>query len=135
MRLGSRNIPTCSVSPKNPLNGVGISISNNSSSGKRSALPVISNELTSSFNALVTIDPNWQSTKSTVRERNAVMCNNAIMADVWFNVGSETLLQQIQQQQQFEFRNRQGSLASSNEAFDEALSNNPLPFKALSSIQ
>ena len=107
MRLGSRNIPTCSVSPKNPINGASISINNNS--GKRSALPVISNELTSSFNALVTIDPNWQSTKSTVRERNAVMCNNAIMADVWFNVGSETLLQQIQQQQQFEFRNKQGS--------------------------
>ena len=114
MRLGSRNIPTCSVSPKNPINGASISINNNSSSGKRSALPVISNELTSSFNALVTIDPNWQSTKSTVRERNAVMCNNAIMADVWFNVGSETLLQQIQQQQQFEFRNKQESTERGN---------------------
>ena len=112
MRLGSRNIPTCSVSPKNPINGASISINNNS--GKRSALPVISNELTSSFNALVTIDPNWQSTKSTVRERNAVMCNNAIMADVWFNVGSETLLQQIQQQQQFEFRNKQESTERGN---------------------
>merc|ERR1712223_1546708 len=48
-------------------------------------------------------------TKNSVRERNAVMCNNAVMADVWFNVGSETLLQRIQQQQQFEFRNKQGN--------------------------
>ena len=124
MRLGSRNIPTCSVSPKNPINGVGISINNNSGSGKRSALPVISNELTSSFNALVTIDPNWQSTKSTVRERNAVMCNNAIMADVWFNVGSETLLQQIQQQQQFEFRNKQGSTERGNGSGEVSSSSN-----------
>ena len=85
------------------------SVSNSCSSSARSSLPVISNELTSSFNALVTIDPNWQSTKNSVRERNAVMCNNAVMADVWFNVGSETLLQQIQQQQQFEFRNKQRS--------------------------
>ena len=122
--LASRNIPTCSVSPKYPLNGVGISISNKSNSGKRSALPVISNELTSSFNALVTIDPNWQSTKSTVRERNAVMCNNAIMADVWFNVGSETLLQQIQQQQQFEFRNKQGSAERGNGSGEVSSSSN-----------
>ena len=96
-------------SPSTLANGALLSSSNPSTSNARSSLPVISNELTSSFNALVTIDPNWQSTKNSVRERNAVMCNNAVMADVWFNVGSETLLQQIQQQQQFEFRNKQGN--------------------------
>ena len=99
-----------------------------SSTAAQSSLPVISNELTSSFNALVTIDPNWQSTKNSIRERNAVMCNNAVMADVWFNVGSETLLQQIQQQQQFEFRNKQSSV-SNDDASSPNLSNASLTLK------
>jgi len=55
----------------------------------QSPLPRIPPSLSSSFNALVTIDPNWQSTKRTVTERNAVMCNNALMADVYFAVGAE----------------------------------------------
>ena len=38
---------------------------------------------------MVTIDPNWQSNKKSIRERNAVMCNNTLMADVYFNVGSD----------------------------------------------
>lgn len=35
-----------------------------------------------------TQDPNWQATKSTVRERNAAMFNNHLMADIQFIVGS-----------------------------------------------
>lgn len=35
-----------------------------------------------------TQDPNWQATKPTVRERNAAMFNNHLMADILFVVGS-----------------------------------------------
>lgn len=34
-----------------------------------------------------TSDPNWQSTKSSVRERNAAMFNNDLMSDITFIVG------------------------------------------------
>lgn len=34
-------------------------------------------------------DPNWQATKSTVRERNAAMFNNELMSDISFVVGSD----------------------------------------------
>lgn len=36
-----------------------------------------------------TLDPNWQSKKSTVRERNASMFNNELMSDVLFVVGAD----------------------------------------------
>lgn len=36
-----------------------------------------------------TTDPNWQATKPTVRERNAAMFNNDLMADIWFVVGCD----------------------------------------------
>lgn len=36
-----------------------------------------------------TLDPNWQSKKSTVRERNASMFNNELMSDVLFVVGTD----------------------------------------------
>ena len=49
----------------------------------------VSSDLTTSFNALVTLDPNWQSTRTTLRERNKVMCNNALMADCYFNVNGK----------------------------------------------
>ncbi|XP_063707524.1 BTB/POZ domain-containing protein 6-B isoform X4 [Culicoides brevitarsis] len=42
-----------------------------------------------------TADPNWQACKSTVRERNAAMFNNELMADVQFIVGSEPDIQRI----------------------------------------
>lgn len=35
-----------------------------------------------------TLDPNWQASKPTVRERNAAMFNNDLMADVRFVVGA-----------------------------------------------
>jgi hypothetical protein len=36
-----------------------------------------------------TTDPNWQATKPTVRERNAAMFNNELMADIKFVVGGD----------------------------------------------
>lgn len=42
----------------------------------------------SPVNSSSTLDPNWQATKPTVRERNAAMFNNDLMADVRFIVGS-----------------------------------------------
>lgn len=36
-----------------------------------------------------TTDPNWQATKPTVRERNAAMFNNDLMADIKFVVGCD----------------------------------------------
>jgi len=36
----------------------------------------------------ITLDPNWQAIKSTVRERNAAMFNNDLMADIYFVVGN-----------------------------------------------
>lgn len=35
-----------------------------------------------------TVDPNWQATKPSIRERNAAMFNNELMADVRFIVGN-----------------------------------------------
>lgn len=35
-----------------------------------------------------TLDPNWQATKPSVRERNAAMFNNELIADVKFVVGT-----------------------------------------------
>jgi len=58
--------------------------------------PAIKDE--SQFNAMVTaMDPQWQSTKLSVRDRNAVMFNNTLLADVWFSVGSEQLQAQLGQ--------------------------------------
>ena len=37
--------------------------------------------------ALTTRDPTWQSAKCSVRERNAAMFNNSLMADIYFLVG------------------------------------------------
>ena len=34
-----------------------------------------------------TLDPNWQAAKTNIRERNAAMFNNELMADVFFVVG------------------------------------------------
>ncbi|GAB6027789.1 BTB/POZ domain-containing protein 3 [Chamberlinius hualienensis] len=47
-----------------------------------------------SGNASHTLSPNWQATKSGVRERNAAMFNNELMADVFFTVGTEGSNQQ-----------------------------------------
>jgi len=39
------------------------------------------------FTTQSTRDPNWQSNKATVRERNSAMFNNSLMADIYFLVG------------------------------------------------
>lgn len=41
------------------------------------------------FTVIDTGDPNWQATKPTVRERNAAMFNNELMADIKFIVGTD----------------------------------------------
>ncbi|XP_050420354.1 BTB/POZ domain-containing protein 6-B isoform X2 [Adelges cooleyi] len=43
----------------------------------------------------ITLDPNWQAIKSTVRERNAAMFNNDLMADIYFIVGNPGNTQRI----------------------------------------
>ncbi|XP_016663637.1 BTB/POZ domain-containing protein 6 isoform X1 [Acyrthosiphon pisum] len=43
----------------------------------------------------ITLDPNWQAIKSTVRERNAAMFNNDLMADIYFVVGNPGHTQRI----------------------------------------
>uniref|UniRef100_A0A182JBR2 BTB domain-containing protein n=1 Tax=Anopheles atroparvus TaxID=41427 RepID=A0A182JBR2_ANOAO len=48
-----------------------------------------------STTAADTADPNWQANKSTVRERNAAMFNNDLMADIRFIVGSDEQVQTI----------------------------------------
>lgn len=45
-------------------------------------------QLLSSTSSNITLDPNWQAIKSTVRERNAAMFNNDLMADIYFVVGA-----------------------------------------------
>ncbi|XP_014289121.1 BTB/POZ domain-containing protein 6-B isoform X1 [Halyomorpha halys] len=44
--------------------------------------------LTSTPAGISTLDPNWQASKPTVRERNAAMFNNELMSDVTFIVGA-----------------------------------------------
>ena len=43
--------------------------------------------VTESSPRLSTQDPNWQSNKTSVRERNSAMFNNSLMADINFVVG------------------------------------------------
>lgn len=47
--------------------------------------------LTSTPAGISTLDPNWQASKPTVRERNAAMFNNELMSDVTFIVGAPGL--------------------------------------------
>uniref|UniRef100_A0A336LUJ3 CSON005144 protein n=1 Tax=Culicoides sonorensis TaxID=179676 RepID=A0A336LUJ3_CULSO len=54
-----------------------------------------SSNSTSTSGTADTADPNWQASKSTVRERNAAMFNNELMSDVQFVVGSESDIQKI----------------------------------------
>jgi len=42
-----------------------------------------------------TLDPNWQAAKTNIRERNAAMFNNELMADVFFVVGPSGSTQKI----------------------------------------
>ena len=95
--LSSNNISTVSIGQSTPLqppddqNAMVESLSTlkNSAAAPKAPSPCpiqVSPDLSASFNAIVTLDPNWQSTRATLRERNRVMCNNALMADCYFNV-------------------------------------------------
>lgn len=53
------------------------------------ALSSTSFNIPSNIFTIDTGDPNWQATKSTVRERNAAMFNNELMSDISFVVGSD----------------------------------------------
>lgn len=47
----------------------------------------ITTSLSLPYNINATNDPNWQATRPTIRERNAAMFNNELMADIHFIVG------------------------------------------------
>uniref|UniRef100_A0A1B6HQD5 BTB domain-containing protein n=1 Tax=Homalodisca liturata TaxID=320908 RepID=A0A1B6HQD5_9HEMI len=56
---------------------------------------ITTNNFNLTCSSLTTLDSNWQATKSTVRERNAAMFNNELMADIRFIVGSPGQTQKI----------------------------------------
>lgn len=58
------------------------------SSPAASPVVQITTSLSLPYNINATNDPNWQATRPTIRERNAAMFNNELMADVHFIVGS-----------------------------------------------
>lgn len=49
---------------------------------------VACNSTSASVSDTNTNDPNWQATKTTLRERNAAMFDNELMADIRFIVGN-----------------------------------------------
>lgn len=63
--------------------------------GGSTSSSVITSSTTTTNPATDTGDPNWQATKSTIRERNAAMFNNDLMADIRFIVGSDEQVQTI----------------------------------------
>ena len=94
--LSSNNISTVSIGNSTPLQPPddhqqenNVLVKPNSITTPSPSPIQVTADLSSSFNALVTLDPNWQASRSTLRERNAVMCNNALMADCYFNVNGK----------------------------------------------
>uniref|UniRef100_T1IIE9 BTB domain-containing protein n=1 Tax=Strigamia maritima TaxID=126957 RepID=T1IIE9_STRMM len=57
--------------------------------------PPISKGLSFTIPVNQTLDPNWQASKATIRERNAAMFSNELMADVRFLVGPKGNTQRI----------------------------------------
>ncbi|XP_014248606.1 BTB/POZ domain-containing protein 6 isoform X2 [Cimex lectularius] len=80
--------------PTSPLASPNPATSNASSSTPSTTfvLPPIADDAEAE---LSTLDPNWQAAKPTVRERNAAMFNNELMADITFVVGSTGHTQRI----------------------------------------
>lgn len=92
--LSSNNISTVSIGQSTPVQPPDDNCNPQETYQIKSPLPPkspvqVTSDLSSSFNALVTLDPNWQSSRPTLRERNRVMCNNALMADCYFNVNGK----------------------------------------------
>uniref|UniRef100_A0A1Q3FUQ0 Putative topoisomerase top1-interacting protein btbd1 n=1 Tax=Culex tarsalis TaxID=7177 RepID=A0A1Q3FUQ0_CULTA len=72
--------------------GAGVAAGTSSSASSSS---VITSTTTGGGGTTDTGDPNWQATKSTIRERNAAMFNNDLMADIRFIVGTDEQVQTI----------------------------------------
>lgn len=53
-----------------------------------SSLQISTTLISLPLNINATSDPNWQSARPTIRERNAAMFNNELMADIHFIVGT-----------------------------------------------
>jgi BTB/POZ domain-containing protein 3/6 len=102
-KVAHAHCPCSSFTAETPNNG-GLSLSPPHSISQRETMqitqpasaptsPLASPNLTSTSFSLTcsgqsTVDPNWQASKPTVRERNAAMFNNELMADIRFIVGS-----------------------------------------------
>lgn len=52
------------------------------------SLQISTTSISLPLNINATSDPNWQSVRPTIRERNAAMFNNELMADIHFIVGT-----------------------------------------------
>ncbi|XP_023210824.1 BTB/POZ domain-containing protein 6-B-like [Centruroides vittatus] len=101
--IGSSNLqssPTnLGIHPSSPTFNISLSSppSYKSSSGLQTPPPITSGSTT--VNAISspveTIDPNWQASKASIRERNAAMFNNELMSDVHFLVGPKGNTQRI----------------------------------------
>uniref|UniRef100_A0A2M4CZL0 Putative topoisomerase top1-interacting protein btbd1 n=1 Tax=Anopheles darlingi TaxID=43151 RepID=A0A2M4CZL0_ANODA len=70
-------------------------LTSGSGGGGGGGAALVSASVINSNTAADTADPNWQANKSTVRERNAAMFNNDLMADIRFIVGSDEQVQTI----------------------------------------
>lgn len=78
LNLGHFQLPSSST--------VNLIRSSLSSGGSSHSHPAIGLAL---VNSTDTADPNWQANKGSVRERNAAMFNNDLMADIKFVVGAD----------------------------------------------
>lgn len=80
--------PTSPLSPLSPVSSV----------AQQQATPVqqVQQRPISFNNAKAsTLDPNWQATKISIRERNAAMFNNELMADIYFLVGPPGIVDNV----------------------------------------
>lgn len=83
LSLGHFQLPGSSSSSK-PSSSSLSSLATNGHSSHATGLALVT-----AANATDTADPNWQANKGSVRERNAAMFNNDLMADIKFVVGAD----------------------------------------------
>lgn len=101
--LGSSNLqssPTnLGIHPSSPTFNISLSSppSYKSSSGLQTSPSITSGSTTINTisSPVETVDPNWQASKASIRERNAAMFNNELMSDVHFLVGPKGNAQRI----------------------------------------
>ena len=70
------------TSPLSPLSPISSAVTQPTPVQQQPQRPISFNNAKAS-----TLDPNWQATKISIRERNAAMFNNELMADIYFLVG------------------------------------------------